>query len=440
MYKDGESMIDSKNQLQVHYDSLTHLKDLDGLFVDYENKDLRGAHFIYVDIDDFNKMNIIFGIDTVDDMLVDVARTLKNYCGKSSLYRIGNDQFLIVTHSHIICEPTELQRLLKQPFQHHKIQYVINASVVVADYDDFNGETLKEMVNMLHYAIDKTRNQGRNRLLFLEDKHRTQYKLIKEVESNIYDAMKKGQFYPKFRPFVDTFNNEIVGFEAVSRWDLNGRMLRPQDFLEIAEWTGIIYDLELSIFEQSLSFFRELKEDKTITLSKRFKSGVIFSANTLLRIEIKTITELLKMYQISAKEVIIEIKESNIKDQTLVKKIKNLYEMGFVIILDDYSNKSSSLTYLADLKVDVLKLSESMLDDVKSSQEYNSLKSVYQFFVDISKEFNLSVVSSGIKSKQDLKFVRNLGVNIGTGDYFSRAIVKDEFVDYLRNNKKRVFR
>jgi EAL domain-containing protein (putative c-di-GMP-specific phosphodiesterase class I) len=252
--------------------------------------------------------------------------------------------------------------------------------------------------------------------------------------------MKKGQFYPKFRPFVDTFNNEIVGFEAVSRWDLNGRMLRPQDFLEIAEWTGIIYDLELSIFEQSLSFFRELKEDKTITLSKRFKSGVIFSANTLLRIEIKTITELLKMYQISAKEVIIEIKESNIKDQTLVKKIKNLYEMGFVIILDDYSNKSSSLTYLADLKVDVLKLSESMLDDVKSSQEYNSLKSVYQFFVDISKEFNLSVVSSGIKSKQDLKFVRNLGVNIGTGDYFSRAIVKDEFVDYLRNNKKRVFR
>jgi sensor c-di-GMP phosphodiesterase-like protein len=52
----------------------------------------------------------------------------------------------------------------------------------------------------------------------------------------------------------------------------------------------------------------------------------------------------------------------------------------------------------------------------------------------------LSVVSSGIKSKQDLKFVRNLGVNIGTGDYFSRAIVKDEFVDYLRNNKKRVFR
>ena len=149
---------------------------------------------------------------------------------------------------------------------------------------------------------------------------------------------------------------------------------------------------------------------------------------------------MLKQYQISAKEVIIEIKESNIKDQTLVKKIKNLYEMGFVIILDDYSNKSSSLTYLADLKVDVLKLSESMLDDVKSSQEYNSLKSVYQFFVDISKEFNLSVVSAGIKSKQDLKFVRNLGVNIGTGDYFSRAIVKDEFVDYLRNNKKRVFR
>lgn len=433
-------MIQNNASNKYYVDTLTNLKGLDWLYGEYEDKDLTGSHFIYVDIDDFNKMNIIFGVDTVEDMLVDFSETLKNYCGKSSLYRIGNDQFLIVTSTHIICEPKELQRILKQPFQHHNIQYMINASVCVADYDDFSGDSLHDIISMLHYSIDKTKNQGRNRLIYLDREHKIQYDLIKEVETNIYSAMEKGQFYPKFRPFVDTFNNEVVGFEAVSRWDLNGRMLRPKDFLEIAEWTGIIYDIELSIFEQSLIFYRELMDDKTISLSRRFKCGVNLSANTILRIEMKTLTELLKKYKVSAKEVIIEIKERFIKDQTLIHKIKNLYELGFVVILDDYSNTSSSLTYISDLKVDVLKLSETLLQDVNGSQEYKSLKSVYQFFVDISKEFNLSVVSAGINTKQDLKFVRNLGVNIATGNYFSRAVVKEEFVEFLRKNKKRVFR
>lgn len=433
-------MVQNKDYNELYVDSLTGLRDLKGLYVDYLEETLDGFHFIYIDIDDFNKMNIIFGVDTVEDMLKNVSKTLLEYCGKSSLYRIGNDQFLIVTDSQIICEPTELQRILRQPFKHHQIQYVINASVCVADYVDFIGDTLKQVINMMHYSIDRTKTQGRNRLIFLNNKHKSQYQLIKEIESHIYDAMEKDQFFPKFRPFVDTFNNEVIGFEAVSRWNLNGRVLKPKEFLEIAQWTGIIYDIELSIFEQSLQFYNEILADKTINLSKRFKCGVNLSSVTLLRLEVKTIMNLLKKYDVPAKEVIIEIKENFIKDKNALHKIKNLYELGFIVILDDYSNKSSSLTYIADLKVDVLKLSETLLDDVNSSQEYKSLKSVYQFFVDISKEFSLSVVSSGVKSKQDLKFVRNLGVNMATGDYFSRAIIKEDFLEYLRKNKKRVFR
>jgi diguanylate cyclase (GGDEF)-like protein len=433
-------MVLNNDYVELYVDSLTGLRDLKGLYFDYLEKKLDGFHFIYIDIDDFNKMNIIFGVDTVEEMLQNVSKTLLDYCGKSNLYRIGNDQFLIVTESQIICEPTELQRILKQPFQHHRIQYVINASVCVAYYNDFPEDTLKQMINMMHYSIDRTKEQGRNRLIFLNNSHQEQYQLIKEIESHIYEAMEKEQFFPKFRPFVDTFNNEVIGFEAVSRWNLNNRELKPKEFLEIAQWTGIIYDLELYIFEQSLQFYKDIHSDKTLAVSKRFKCGINLSSVTLLRLEVKTIINLLKKYDVPAKEVIIEIKENFIKDKNAIHKIKNLYELGFIVILDDYSNKSSSLTYIADLKVDVLKLSESLLDDVNTSQEYKSLKSVYQFFVDISKEFSLSVVSSGIKSKQDLKFVRNLGVNMATGDYFSRAIIKEDFLEYLRNNKKRVFR
>ncbi|AIO18425.1 Phytochrome-like protein cph2 [Candidatus Izimaplasma bacterium HR1] len=429
-----------KNTEKQFIDNLTGLRDLKGLFHDFGKRDLDGLHFIYVDIDDFNKMNIIFGVDTVDDMLKGVADTLRNYCGKSDVYRVGNDQFLLVTDRSVFCEHSELQRILKQPFKHHHIQYVINASVCVADYDDFKGDNLKQIVNLLRITVDLSKNLGRNTLIYAHQKHKKRYEVIQEIENNIYYAMRKKQFYPKYRPFVDTFTNEIIGFEAVSRWDLNGRTLKPYEFLEIAQWTGIIYELEMWVFEQAMEFYRQLSDDKTIKLSKRFKAGVNLSEYTLITVEIDTIIQILTKFDISAKDVIIEIKESYIRDKHVYQKVHNLYELGFVIILDDYSNASSSLTYLADLKVDVLKLSEKLLLEVNNSEEYTNMKSVYEFFVDISKKFQLSVVSTGIRNKKDLKLVKELGVNMATGDYFSRAIVKEEFLEYMQNNKKRKLR
>lgn len=426
-----------KNTEKPFIDNLTGLKDQSGLYHDYGDRRLEGLHFIYVDIDDFNKMNIIFGVDTVDDMLKGVSNTLVDYCGKSDVYRVGNDQFLMITDKQVYCEPSELQRILKQPFKHHEIQYVINASVCVLDYDEFVGDNLKQVVNLLRITVDLTKNLGRNTLIYATQEHKKKYDLIQEIESHIYSAMRLNQFYPKYRPFVDTFTNEIVGFEAVSRWDLNDRTLKPGDFLEIAQWTGIIYELEMCIFEKAMHFYRELLDDKTIKLSKRFKAGVNLSEYTLITVEIDTIIKILTKYDISAKDVIIEIKESYIKDKGVAKKLHNLYELGFVLVLDDYSNNSSSLTYLADLKVDVLKLSEDLLLEVNNSEEFVNMKSVYEFFVNISKQFRLSVVSTGIKNKKDLNLVKDLGVNIATGDYFSRAIIKSEFKDFLRTNKKR---
>jgi len=370
-------------------------------------------------------------------MLIKLSKTLQEYCGKSQVFRVGNDQFMIVTTSHFICEPSELQRVLKTQFKHHDIQYVINASVCVIDYDDFSGDSLQEIMKLAHITVDLTKNQGRNTLIYATQKHKNEYLKIVEMESNIHKAMEKGQFFPKYRPFVDTFTLEVIGFEAVSRWDLNGRVLPAHEFLEIAEWTGDIYDIELFIFHKALQFYSKLKDRKDIKLSKRFKAGVNLSLYTLMRLEIEDIIHLLKTYDVSARDVIIEVKESYINDKNAYLKIHNLYELGFVVVLDNYSNSSSSLSYLVDLKVDILKLSDSLLKEVNESEEYTHMRSVYKFFVDISEKFDLSVVSSGVESKRDLDLIKELGVNIATGHYFSRAVVEEDFVEYLKDNLKR---
>ena len=421
----------------MYIDDLTGLPNLKGLYRDFQNEELDGMHFIYVDIDDYNKMNIIFGVDTVEDMLINIATVLQDYCGKSQVYRVGNDQFMIVTDSMFICEPSELQRILRTPFQHHHMQYVINASVCVIDYDLFAGDSLHDILKLAFVTHDIARKQGRNNLIYATQEHKETYLTIREIEFHIHDALEEGEFYPKFRPFVDTFTLEVIGFEATSRWDLNGRMLRPKDFLEIAEWTGVIYDLEMKIFHDALIYLKELREDKRLKLSSRFKAGVNLSLYTLLRLEISDVINMLKEYDVFAKDIILEIQESYITDKAAYNKVQELYGLGFVVVLDNYSNTTSSLSYLADLHVDVLKLSETLLQEVNQSQEYTHMMSVYKFFVDISAKFDLSVVSTGVETKRDLELIKDLGVNIATGNYFCRAVVKDEFTTYLMDNKKR---
>ena len=262
-------MIKNKDLLEkfAYLDDLTGLKNLHGLYEAFEKKPLDNVHFIYVDIDDSSTMNAIFGNEAVDGIIFEVAKTLVDYCGNSDVYKIGADQFLLTTESHIICEPSELSKILKQPVKRNGSSYIIKASVCVLDYDDFKGDTLEDLVKFMKFSINIEKRKRKNTLIFADQSMKDYYLEKKEIEQHIFQAVRRKEFFPKFQPFVDTFTNKIIGFEAVSRWNLNGKVLKPQKFLEIAEWTGLIYAIEMYMFQEAVRFFVELKNDKTIKLS-----------------------------------------------------------------------------------------------------------------------------------------------------------------------------
>lgn len=419
-------------------DELTGRRNRNGLHHDYFGTDLKGIHFIYVDIDDFNKMVAVFGEDAIDYMLKCVGETLVNYCGKSDVYRVGVDQFLMITDSDIICEPDGLHQLLRQPIKHNNIQILINASVCVLNYDDSLCNSIADIMKLMHFAIYESKQLGRNSLIYADEELKRKFLEKRDVERSIYDAVKKGCFFPKFHPFVDTFNNKILGFETVSRWRQKHRVLKPDKFLLITEYTGLIYDIEMKMFEESVRFFKELKDDKSIRLTKRFNASLNFSAFTLRKVSINDLETILNKYGVFSKNLIIEIKESIITDEDVFNKVVELSAAGFLIALDEYSNSNSSLTYLVDLKVDILKLDESLLDHIDNHQEFTRMHSVYKFIADIGKKFNLTIVSTGIRRKKHLKLVKDLEINVGSGSYFSKAVGKKAFINLLKPKKKKI--
>lgn len=425
----------------AYIDELTGLGNLSSLKQIYGSRELNNLHFIFVDIDGFNKMNAIFGVDAVEDILVLVSEKLVEYCGNATVYRVGPDQFVLVTESHYICEPMELARILIQPIKHHKVQYLVNASICVLDYDDFLGMKLDRVLKLMRFSIDQVKNEKRNNLIYANQVLLNKYLEKKQIELEIFNAVKNQDFYPKYQPFVDTFNGSIIGFETVSRWNLNGIEIKPESFLTIAEYTGLIYEIEMFMFEETVKFFSELKADRSVNLSRRFKASVNFSEHTIKRVFQENLNKTLNKYGINPNEIIIEIREQIITKEETVEKIDSLRNRGFLIAIDEYNNKHSSLRFLANIEVDILKLDSILLERMDKEKEFTKMRSIYKFIVDISKNFDLTVVSSGINNKENLKLIKELGIHIGSGEIFSKGMLKEDFIEYLKNNKiKRGFR
>ena len=233
-------------------------------------------------------------------------------------------------------------------------------------------------------------------------------------------------------------NGEVLGFETVSRWRQNRQVIKPDKFLAITEYTGLIFDIEMQMFEETVKFFRELKDNKSVRLSSRFHASLNFSKFTMRKVDIEYLETILDKYKVFHKNIIIEIKESIITNTDVYNKIMKLSEAGFLIALDEYSNNNSSLTYLVDLEVDILKLDESLLEKIDSHQEYTRMHSIYKFMVDIGKKFDLTIVSTGVKKKEHLKLVRDLDIYIGSGSYFSRAVGKKAFSSLLKPKKMKI--
>jgi len=284
-------------------------------------------------------------------------------------------------------------------------------------------------------AVEK--KKGKNRLVYFGESKRVEYEEKKDIALNLYSAVQTHQFYPKFRPFVDTYTNEIIGMQTVSRWDLNGKRLSPHCFLEAAEWTGLIYDIEKDMFREAVKFYRELMDMKGLKLSSRFKVGVHFSRYTLKRANIVKLLSILKEFNVRPQEIIIQTKEEYITDPEAYARLKEFRTYNFMVVLDDYTNTTTSLSLLADLHVDAITLSKSLLENIDNDEEYQKKMNVYKFKVDISKKFDFTVIADGINSEKNVKLVKELDVHIGLGRYYSRAVVKEEFIEYIKNNKKK---
>nr|WP_306173965.1 EAL domain-containing protein [Pseudoalteromonas shioyasakiensis] len=256
----------------------------------------------------------------------------------------------------------------------------------------------------------------------------TQYRL--EVASSLKEAIEENQLSLFFQPQICLATGKVHGAEALLRWQ-HPRLghVPPDEFIPIAESSGMIFELTEWVVEQALAYQQQLQ-----VINPDHIISINISAKDLLRKELPVLfLTLLNEYQINAANVMLELTESaTLSDGVNIKTALNDYRLiGLKIAIDDFGTGYSSLAYLSKMGFDEIKIDKQFVMNIEYSKNDQT---ICRATCDIAASLGSYVVAEGIEDIQSLKRLKSFGCEIGQGYYFSRPLAFTDYLTWLENN------
>ena len=427
--------------LRVHTfsecDYLTGLANRHGLYDFYRSLAKKCVlHAMYIDIDNFKRVNDIYGHSMGDKLLISVSHLIeKCVCGFSS--RIGGDEYVVLLDGSLTTEEVETiaQKLLagleKIDFR-KDILSLISLSVGIV-FSQKASQVLDDVLAKCDAAMYQAKYDGKNRYTIYHAYDKT-LEINRNIELEMEDALKKGEFHVYLQPKVNMVSSKLYGAEALSRWvhPIDG-VREPAKYISLFEKNGFISQLDMFIYE-------EVCRLKASWAGEKYEHIPISVNMSRLHLYNKEFPEILEgiatQYGIPTEELEIEIAESTfIRDNAeLIKMIDLLQQKGFHVSIDNFGSGYSALNLIKDLAVDTIKIDK---DFVQESSDNNRGKKVLKNIITMCRDLKIDVVAEGIEKKEQLDFITRCGCQIAQGFYYAKPLPIDEFTkfadEYLSN-------
>lgn len=381
---------------------------------------------ICLDINDFKFLNSSYGYTFGDDILCFVASALKTialhpeYCARS-----GADRFyLLCSYREDIMEyiNTYLLEEISKQSQLDITEDITFSMGGLLIQEETNVRSILDLTDLAHKSAKADRlhsyvwydNALTNRLMDENQKLKRLHRGILQEDFLVY-------FQPKFR--MD--DNSIIGAEALVRWQYDSEhLLYPDEFIELFERNGVIYELDYFMLNKVCCFIQEH------SLHKRdFIISVNFSRVTLYRKDfLEYLYSTLRKYQIPASCLEIEITETVINglSDPIITLLQELRNHGFLISIDDFGTGYSSFSLLSSLPIDILKIDKDFLLDKRN--ELN-LRNVLELIIRVAHTLGIHVICEGVETEESVKLLRELSCDYGQGYYISKPICAKDFTE-----------
>ena len=423
---------------QAHFDSLTGLpnrhffhKQLQTEMTAAEKRGSQGA-LLYVDLDNFKRVNDTVGHGHGDDLLRLVAQRLGHCCrGEDMVARLGGDEFAIIVRR--AADPDEVRLIservlvsLSQGLRVGSHEHVISASIGITLFPG-DGQTMEGVLKHADIAMYRAKESGRNRAVFFEPEMNQRMEARIALESGLQRALQDHLFELHFQPIVSADDSRLAGAEALLRWPTAPEGARsPAQFIGVAEQTGLIVGIGEWVLDRTCRYLREWRS-RGLALSY---VSVNVSPRQLIEPDfVDLVGEILARHQLQPTDLLVEITEGVFAEGEAARaSLLKLAATGIRLAIDDFGTGYSSLSYLRSFPIHTVKIDRSFVTDIPMDESATKL---IDTIIAMGRGLNKRVVAEGVETAAQLEYLRRAGCDAIQGYYISKPMAADVFATWM---------
>ena len=376
---------------------------------------------MFLDLDQFKKINDTLGHKAGDQLLCEVANRLTRVTRESDLVgRWGGDEFVVVlsgelTEDDATNKANDILTVMREPFEltGNTLTVLISIGIAMSDNGRLDADRLLQHADIAMY---QAKQHGRNRYQLFTDEMEQTAQLNFQIETAIPKAIADNQFFMYYQPKVSCMTNEVVGFEALLRWKHpEFGYIPPIEFIPVIEGGSLIIDVGewvLSSVIQQLATWRQ--QGQTLLPVAINISGHHLHAKSL----VPFIQDLILEHDIQPELIEVEITEGAITGNTneSIASMAALKAINIKLAVDDFGTGYSSLSYLKKFPVDILKIDRAFVSECDSNKEDAAICIA---IITLAKSLGLQTVAEGVETAEQLAFLKKYDCDVYQGFYFS---------------------
>jgi diguanylate cyclase (GGDEF)-like protein len=395
-----------------------------------------GVAVLFLDLDDFKKVNDSNGHSEGDKLLIQAAERVRLSVGRIDLAcRFGGDEFVVVLGNLTsVDEAVNIADILleqfKEPIRLGSSIFYVSTSIGIA-YTELADEKAEDIISHADIAMYEAKDNGGGQYHIY---HHEMYQRVARrvmLEAEVRQALAKKQFSLSLQPQLCAKDKKVYGFEALLRWKHPERgMISPDDFIPILENSQHMIELGYWIINRCFELAVVIrKQGLTDT-----KISINLSAGQFMDVNLpQYLHSLLIQYSLPA-----QIFELELTEQTLVKDIDRtitmmdeLKSMGFAFAIDDFGTGYSSLAYIKKMPIDVIKIDQSFVFGMlENHADYQIIMST----IAMVKNLELTVIAEGVETAAQLRSLSDNNCDIIQGYYFSKPVPEAELFEFINTH------
>lgn len=412
----------------AYYDSLTgiynrirYMEIVSGLI-----NEKNSYVFILLDVSNFKFINETYGYERGNDLLIHIANVLSQHMLKGEVcFRDNADCFgMLLYYTSKEALETRLNKIVDSISQYRfedgeNYNIICNCGIKIIDKELKNGRDVEIIFDRALLALEKAKGNHVSTNVYFNYEMEAQSQKKFMIENSMRTALENHEFQLYLQPKVDIKSERVIGAEALVRWVVKDKVAYyPDEFIPIFEKNGFICELDLYMLEEvCMCLKRGIDQGYEMIPISVNQSKVLFYRTNYL----DSLKQILDRYNINPSLIIIEVTETITMDnmEGVQEVIHGLHELGFRVSMDDFGSGYSSLNVLQKLDIDELKLDREFLMSVSHEEKQ---KKVIESVVQLAKELDISTVSEGVETAEQLGYLKSIHCDTAQGYYYSKPV------------------